>query len=211
MMCPKTTTITIFWFEARIYASTGTAREMAGFLLFVVYFGTSAATSARRSSAFLGHIAAPYKTNLGSLVRASSIRKKIITSARGGTQESDVESAELPDEQNDTSTYNQSNTESENGCLGGRSSETLTQKAAPFTIWQALFQPELLSQASAEREKAEIGGGICSRSPPPEAMDVFLFPLAFLPGRFLLISIGHILSRYVRISCFRDAKKSCSI
>jgi hypothetical protein len=141
--------------------------------LCFLHLGTSASSS--YTSSILGHITS--KPKLGS-IRASSEQRKSVFGAfklRGGTQESDLESAMLRVEQNKNRTCNQSSKDIENVCFGDSSSKMLPQKP-PFTLWQALFQPELLSRASAEKADAEL------RSPPPEAMDIFLIPLAFLPG-----------------------------
>jgi hypothetical protein len=146
----------------------------------VLLLGTSARCSCTLT--VLDRIDFGCKPTLATLrsFRAPFLRKRM--GLQGGTLAADVESEEMLDKNNNISICNQSNIQNEKKCFEGSSSEMLPSQKTTFTIWQALFQPELLSKASAERENLESSGGCCSRCPPPEAMDIFLLPLAFLPG-----------------------------
>jgi hypothetical protein len=53
----------------------------------------------------------------------------------------------------------------------------------PFSIWQALFNPEIISQATLECQKSSLSSEGHDRYPPPDVMDIVLFPLAFCPGK----------------------------
>ena len=55
-------------------------------------------------------------------------------------------------------------------------------QSSSYSIWQALFFPEIISQATLESEKRDVS--TAKTAPPPDAMDIFLLPLAFSPGLF---------------------------
>ena len=56
-----------------------------------------------------------------------------------------------------------------------------TMKPRAFTLWQALFEPEVISQATFDQENRNGSSDIHS-IPSPDAMDIVLLPLAFCPG-----------------------------
>jgi len=66
-----------------------------------------------------------------------------------------------------------------------------SQTNRPFSLWEALVNPHLISKATKAEENAKSG---CERGmPAPDLMDVFLLPFIFFPGQFGAITRMRIL------------------